>query len=78
MANSCSTTNASVGLFRDIPVVVVTGITRDDREMEAIIRSLLEPEHVPRPEAYLEKPVDAQRSLRTIEEALSSSMSAHC
>ena len=39
--------------FRDIPVVVVTGITRNDKEMENIVRSLLEPDNVPHPEAYV-------------------------
>ena len=63
--------------FRDIPVVVVTGVTRNDKEMETIVRSLLEPEHVPHPEAYVEKPVDGPRFLKTIDEALSSSTCGH-
>jgi CheY-like chemotaxis protein len=64
--------------FRDIPVVVVTGITRDDKEMENIIRMLLEPEDGPHPEAYLEKPVDGPSLLRTIEEALAPSQPTNC
>jgi len=60
--------------FRDVPVVVVTGLTRDDKDMENLIRSLLEPENVPHPDAYVEKPVDEPRFLKTIQEALASSM----
>lgn len=62
--------------FRDVPVVVVTGLTRDDKDMENLIRSLLEPENVPHPEAYVEKPVDEPRFLKTIQEALASSPSS--
>lgn len=61
--------------FRDIPVVVVTGLTRDDEEMENVIRSLMELEHVPPPKAYVEKPVDGSHFLRTVQEALLSSES---
>jgi CheY-like chemotaxis protein len=57
--------------LRNIPVVVVTGVTRDDKDMETLVRSLLEPDNVPHPEAYLEKPVDGPILLRTIEQALS-------
>jgi CheY-like chemotaxis protein len=57
--------------LRDIPVVVVTGVTRDDQDMKTLVRSLLEPDNVPHPEAYLEKPVDGPSLLKTIEEALS-------
>jgi two-component system, OmpR family, alkaline phosphatase synthesis response regulator PhoP len=55
--------------FRDVPVVVVTGLTHD-REMESLIHSLLEPDKLPHPQAYVEKPIDAPRFLATIEEAL--------
>ena len=63
--------------FRDIPVVVVTGLTRD-KEMENLIRTFLEADDVPYPEAYLEKPVDGPSLLKTIEEAMSTSNSASC
>ena len=63
----------SVEEFRDIPVVVVTGLTRGDRDMEHVIRSFLEPEKVPPPQAYVEKPIDAPQFLATIQEALTSS-----
>ena len=62
--------------FRDVPVVVVTGLTHD-REMENLIHSLLEPDKLPHPQAYVEKPVDGPRLLETIEEALSSSASGN-
>ena len=62
--------------LRVIPVVVVTGVTRDDKDMETIVRALLEPDNLPHPEAYLEKPVDGPSLLKTIEEAMSTSKSA--
>ncbi|MHC4398949.1 MAG: response regulator [Planctomycetota bacterium] len=64
--------------LRDIPVVVVTGVTRDDKEMETLVRSLLEPDNVPHPEAYVEKPVDAPHFLKTIRDVLSSSTCGSC
>jgi len=62
--------------FRDIPVVVVTGLTRGDRDMENLVRTFLETENVPHPEAYVEKPVDGPQFLKTIQEVLSPSKCA--
>ena len=62
------------GAFRDVPVVVVTGLTRDDRDMETLIHSLLEPGNVPPPQAYLEKPIEGPSFLKTIEDALKASI----
>lgn len=59
--------------LRNTPVVVVTGLTRDDREMEHIIRTFLEPEKVPPPDAYVEKPIDGPQFLATVREALTAS-----
>ncbi|OHB69927.1 MAG: hypothetical protein A2V70_02415 [Planctomycetes bacterium RBG_13_63_9] len=56
--------------FREMPVVVVTALTRNDIDMESIIRSFLETDHLPHPEAYVEKPVDGPRFLRTVHDAL--------
>lgn len=56
--------------FSDIPVVVVTGITKDDRDMETFVKTFLEVEHLPMPDAYLEKPVDNQDLLRVVGDAL--------
>ncbi len=64
--------------FRDVPVVVVTGLTRDDKDMDNVIHAFLEAETVPRPQAYVEKPVDGPSFLRTVEEALSAGASASC
>jgi CheY-like chemotaxis protein len=61
--------------FRGVPVVVVTGLTHD-RDMENLIRSFLEPGHVPPPEAYLEKPVEEPWLLRIIQEAIDKSACA--
>jgi CheY-like chemotaxis protein len=52
--------------FREIPVVVVTGLTRGDRDTELVVRTFLEVEHVPPPVAYLEKPVSAGEFLETV------------
>jgi CheY-like chemotaxis protein len=56
--------------FNEIPVVVVTGITKDDPDMETFVRTFLEVEHLPMPYAYLEKPVDDEELLRVIRDAL--------
>lgn len=56
--------------FSDIPVVVVTDITKDDRDMETFVKTFLEVEHLPMPDAYLEKPVDNQDLLRVVGDAL--------
>jgi len=53
-----------------IPVVVITGVTRDDREMETFVRSFLEVDHLPSPEAYLKKPFDNQELVNVVERAL--------
>jgi len=44
--------------LRDIPVIVVTGLIRDDPDWNAMIRAFLDVEHLPQPDAYLDKPVD--------------------
>ena len=59
------------GRFRYTPVIVVTGIT-SDKQMEWMVRRLLEQDGVPPPVAYVEKPIDENQLLRTIEDALSS------
>jgi two-component system phosphate regulon response regulator PhoB len=47
--------------LRNIPVIVVTGLRRDDPEWDGIIRTFLDVDHLPHPEAYLDKPVDRDR-----------------
>ena len=56
--------------WRNIPVVVVTGITKDDRDMETFVRTFLETEHLPLPDGFLEKPVDNDEFLRHVSDAL--------
>jgi CheY-like chemotaxis protein len=58
------------GRFRDIPVVVVTALARNDKEMGNIVRSLLETKDVPHPEAYVDKPIDEPYFLRTVRDVL--------
>ena len=62
--------------FRDVPVVVVTGLTRDDAVMETLIRTMLDPGHVLPPHAYVEKPIEGPSFLKTIEETLEAACTA--
>jgi CheY-like chemotaxis protein len=55
--------------FRNIPAVIVTGLTQDNPEMETLIHTFLKREKLPHPEACLEKPVGERRLLETIENA---------
>lgn len=52
--------------FRHVPVVVVTGVTRGNKEMETLIRAFLEVEHVPSPDAYIEKPFRTQELIDVV------------
>jgi two-component system alkaline phosphatase synthesis response regulator PhoP len=54
---------------RKIPVVFVTAVTRD-REMDKLVRSLVEADDVPHPQAFLEKPVDGPELLAVIQKTL--------
>lgn len=56
--------------FRRIPVVVITGVTRGDPDMETLLQSFLEVDHVPAPEARLEKPFDNQELIDIVARAL--------
>ena len=60
--------------YEAIPVVVVTGLTRDDRDMEHVLHRFLETEHIPHPEAYVEKPIEESDLLEAIERAISLNM----
>ena len=56
--------------FKDVPVVVVTGVMRDNRDMESLARAFLEPDHVPPPNAYVDKPFDNQAFLGMVRNLL--------
>ena len=56
--------------FRDVPVVVVTGIMRDDRDMENLVRAFLEIDHVPPPDAYVDKPFEGREFVEVVESVL--------
>ena len=56
--------------FAEIPVVVVTGITKDDKDMENFVRAFLEVEHLPMPDAYVEKPIENDNFIRVVNDAL--------
>jgi len=62
--------------FRNTPVVVITGLTRNDTDMAHLIRSFLEPDHLPHPQAYIEKPVDGVKLLQTVARLLSCNAAA--
>lgn len=64
--------------FRHIPVIVVTGVTRDDADMKTLVQSLLASDNLPHPDAYLEKPVDGPSLLGMIEDAMSTDKRAAC
>ena len=55
--------------FRDVPVVVVSGIIQADRDTENFVQAFLEAEHVPAPNAYLEKPVGTGELLEAVRTA---------
>ena len=56
--------------YNNIPIVVVTGLTVDDPDMETFIHTFLDVEHLPTPDAYLEKPVEKRELLRVVGDAL--------
>ncbi|MEW6237996.1 MAG: response regulator [Candidatus Omnitrophota bacterium] len=58
----------STAKYQHIPVIIITGLTRNDKDMNTIIHSLLEPENVPVPDFYLEKPVDKETLLATVKQ----------
>ena len=51
---------------RHIPVIVITGLTRDDKDVENLILSFLEVQHIPSPAAYVEKPFRAKQLIDTV------------
>jgi CheY-like chemotaxis protein len=56
--------------LRDVPVVVVTGLRTGSRDVDVLIRSFFETERVPPPNAYLDKPVDRQSLMTSVQAAL--------
>lgn len=57
--------------FRNVPVIVVTAVTRDG-EMDKIVRRFLEADDAPHPRAYVEKPIDPPSFLELLDEVLAS------
>jgi CheY-like chemotaxis protein len=55
---------------RETPIIVITGLTPGDPDMNLLIRSMLEPDHLVPPFAYLEKPVSPEKLRSTVLEAL--------
>ena len=58
--------------YNEIPVFVVPGITSDDKDTDNFDRTFLEHEHLPMPDAYIEKPVDDENLLQVVRDALRS------
>ena len=61
----------SMERFQEIPVVVVTGLTAEDREMKHILRTFLDKEGLRPPSEYLEKPVNPSELREALVHALS-------
>ncbi len=51
--------------YRNIPVIVVTGL-RESAEADTVIRSFLAAEGRPAPEAYFDKPFNRQELVKTV------------
>ncbi len=56
--------------FQNIPVLVITGLTRNDREMENMIHTFMKSDKVPSPEGFMEKPIDGPNLIRVVEHFL--------
>lgn len=50
----------------NIPVIVISGLSKGNREAETIIHSFLETGNVPKPEAYLEKPFEKRQLIELV------------
>ncbi len=58
-------------LLKDIPVIVISGLSCRDPEMEAFIYTFLyEVDNLPAPQAFFEKPVEKYSFLRVVDEIL--------
>ena len=55
--------------YRSIPVIVITGV-RESREADVVLRSFLEAEGKPAPDAYFDKPFDRHELVKIVEHCL--------
>ena len=60
----------SEAAYRDIPVIVVSGLFQQDSVKMNFIRRFFETEKLPPPEGYLEKPLNAGRLIELVNAAL--------
>jgi len=58
--------------YRDLPVVVISGFAGNDLDREKFIKHFLEPDHIPHPDAYLDKPLGQDDFLRAVGNILDS------
>lgn len=56
--------------LRDIPVIVITGLTTGDRDAATVIHSFLEAGQLPVPDAYLDKPLAADHLTEVVQKVL--------
>ena len=56
--------------YRDIPVIVISGLFDHDAENRNIIRPFFETQKLPPPEAYVEKPLDVPGLVELVAEHL--------
>lgn len=56
--------------YRELPIIVITGVMRDNRAMDNLVRAFIETDHVLPPNAYVDKPFKNQDLLKEVEKAL--------
>ncbi|MBI4878467.1 MAG: response regulator [Planctomycetes bacterium] len=61
--------------LREVPVIVITGLTRISGDPENVVRSLLLSERLPPPFAFMEKPCDLRRLFLLVDQAVNGAKS---
>ena len=56
--------------YRDLPVIVISGFAGSDLDREKFVKHFLEPDHIPHPDAYLDKPLEQDDFLRAVGDIL--------
>jgi CheY-like chemotaxis protein len=56
--------------YKHLPIVVITGVMRDDPDMRNLVKAFLEIDRVEPPTAYIHKPFDNAELIRVVASAL--------